>query len=71
MLVEQASLAIVDSIISLAHALGKETIAEGVETQNELIALTERGCQLIQGYYFSRPLPPSLFLSWVGEHREK
>ncbi len=71
MLVEQASLAIVESIISLAHALGKETIAEGVETQNELIALTERGCQLIQGYYFSRPLPPSLFLSWVGEDREK
>lgn len=65
MLVEQASLAIVESIISLAHSLGKETIAEGVETQAELDVLTERGCRLMQGYYFSKPLPASSFEAWV------
>jgi EAL domain-containing protein (putative c-di-GMP-specific phosphodiesterase class I) len=65
MLAEQASLAIVESIISLAHSLGKETIAEGVETQAELDVLTERGCRLMQGYYFSRPLPASVFEAWV------
>ncbi len=65
MLAEQASLAIVESIISLAHSLGKETIAEGVETQAELDVLTARGCQLMQGYYFSKPLPAPSFEAWV------
>jgi EAL domain-containing protein (putative c-di-GMP-specific phosphodiesterase class I) len=65
MLAEQASLAIVESIISLAHSLGKETIAEGVETQAELNVLTDRGCRLMQGYYFSKPLPVTGFETWV------
>lgn len=65
MLIEKASLAIVESIISLAHSLGKETIAEGVETQAELDVLTARNCRLIQGYYFSKPLPVSMFEEWV------
>lgn len=68
MLAEQASLAIVESIISLAHSLGKETIAEGVETQAELDVLTERGCKLMQGYYFSKPLPAPSFEAWVHAH---
>lgn len=65
MLNEQASLAIVESIISLAHSLGKETIAEGVETAAELDLLTERGCRLMQGYYFSKPLPVDIFENWL------
>jgi len=65
MLVESASLAIVESIISLAHSLGKETIAEGVETRAELDILTERGCRLMQGYYFSKPLPAQSFEAWL------
>lgn len=73
MLIEKASLAIVESIISLAHSLGKETIAEGVETQAELDVLTERNCRLIQGYHFSKPLPAPLFEEWVNArvHNEK
>ncbi len=67
MLTEQASMAIVESIISLAHSLGKETIAEGVETKAELDLLTQRGCRLMQGYYFSKPLPAANFESWVRE----
>ncbi len=65
MAVERASLAIVESIISLAHSLGKETIAEGVETKVELDLLTERNCHLIQGYYFSKPLPSQMFEAWA------
>lgn len=68
MLVERASLAIVESIISLAHSLGKETIAEGVETKAELDVLTKRGCRLMQGYYFSKPLPAANFEAWIHEH---
>lgn len=44
------------SIISLAHALGKTVIAEGVENEEQLAFLRQHGCDKIQGYYFSRPL---------------
>jgi diguanylate cyclase (GGDEF)-like protein/PAS domain S-box-containing protein len=69
MLDEPASLAIVDSIISLANSLGKETIAEGVETKAELDVLTERGCHLMQGYYFSKPLLAPQFEAWVKANK--
>ncbi len=65
MLTESASLAIVDSIIGLAHALGKETIAEGVETEAEYSLLMQHGCRLMQGYYFSKPLLAADFERWV------
>lgn len=65
MLSEPASLAIVDSIITLASALGKGTVAEGVETEVEYQMLLHHGCQLIQGYYFSKPLPAVAFELWV------
>jgi diguanylate cyclase (GGDEF)-like protein/PAS domain S-box-containing protein len=65
MLKEPASLAIVESIIALAHALGKDTIAEGVETAAELDMLKDRQCKIIQGYYFSKPLPEPAFASWI------
>lgn len=47
---------IVDSIISMAHALDITVVAEGVETENQLAVLREKGCDLIQGYYYSKPL---------------
>lgn len=47
---------IVRSTIALAHELGLEVIAEGVETDAQLQLLKELGCDIIQGYYFSKPL---------------
>ena len=41
----------------LGQKLGIEVIAEGVETRPQLDFLVDEGCQLVQGYYFSRPLP--------------
>ena len=49
--------AIVRLIIELAHTLGLEVTAEGVESAGQLARLLEMGCDLGQGYYFSRPLP--------------
>lgn len=49
--------AIVEAIISLAHGLGLKTIAEGVENEHQLAVLKGSGCDYIQGYVFSRPLP--------------
>ncbi|MDO9104105.1 MAG: EAL domain-containing protein [Methylovulum sp.] len=45
------------AIIKMGHSLGQKVIAEGVETEQQLVYLTHRGCDLIQGYYFSPPLP--------------
>ena len=53
--------AIVLSIISLAHNLNMEVIAEGVETEQQLEFLRCNGCNEIQGYYFSRPLAADEF----------
>jgi EAL domain-containing protein (putative c-di-GMP-specific phosphodiesterase class I) len=49
--------AIATSIIQLGHNLGLEVIAEGVETEEQMTLLQERGCDYVQGYYFGRPLP--------------
>jgi EAL domain-containing protein (putative c-di-GMP-specific phosphodiesterase class I) len=49
--------AMVGAIISLAHGLRMQVIAEGVETEEQLDYLRLRGCDEIQGHYFSRALP--------------
>jgi diguanylate cyclase (GGDEF)-like protein/PAS domain S-box-containing protein len=64
---DSASLAIVSSIIRLAESLGMDTIAEGVETADELALLEQQGCRLMQGYHFSKPLPPAQFVDWVAQ----
>jgi EAL domain-containing protein (putative c-di-GMP-specific phosphodiesterase class I) len=49
--------AIVEAVISLARALNLRTVAEGIETTEQLDRLRTLGCELGQGYYFSEPLP--------------
>jgi diguanylate cyclase (GGDEF)-like protein len=50
-----SSLKIIQAIVMLAEALGMDVIAEGVETKEELETLRSTGCEMAQGYYFSRP----------------
>jgi len=57
--------AIVSAIISLAGSLDLQTIAEGVETEGQLAFLREQGCNEVQGYYFSKPLPAEQFEAFV------
>ena len=49
---------IVKAIIDLGHSLGLKIIAEGIETEDQLILLQELGCDLGQGYYFQKASPP-------------
>ncbi|MDQ4131816.1 MAG: EAL domain-containing protein [Actinomycetota bacterium] len=50
--------AIVSSLVSLAHAIGLEVVAEGVEHGAQLRALVDMNCDLAQGFYLARPAPP-------------
>jgi diguanylate cyclase (GGDEF)-like protein len=65
MLNDPGSATVVQSIISLAHNLGLDVIAEGVETEAELTFLQEKGCNIYQGYYFSKPLPEEAFSRYL------
>ncbi|GHU43531.1 hypothetical protein FACS1894111_09270 [Clostridia bacterium] len=64
---EEADRAILESILYMAHRLGFIVVAEGVETKTQLDVLKEFGCDLIQGYYYSRPLPAEEFHRFVTE----
>jgi diguanylate cyclase len=61
--------AVVISAISLAHSLGMKVVAEGVETADQAKAVIELGCDQIQGFFFSRPLPAGEFLRWKADLR--
>ncbi|MBY0341702.1 MAG: EAL domain-containing protein, partial [Rhodocyclaceae bacterium] len=58
-------LAIVNAIIQMAHSLGLNTIAEGVETQASSELLERYGCNEGQGYLFARPMPAAEFADYL------
>ena len=62
--------ALVASIINLAHNLKLSVIAEGVETEEQLDYLRSHGCDEMQGYYVSRPLPADQFERFLRQHNK-
>ena len=54
------------TIIKMAHELGKLAIAEGVETKEQADFLIANGCDSVQGYFYSHPLPQQEFLDFVA-----
>jgi EAL domain-containing protein (putative c-di-GMP-specific phosphodiesterase class I) len=56
---DRESAAIVRAIVQLGATLGIATIAEGVETREQLDAVRAQGCNEVQGYFFGRPRPPA------------
>ena len=62
---------LLEAMIRLAESFEVPTIAEGVETEEQLLALKAMGCGIVQGYYFSRPLPAGEFEAFLIENRER
>jgi diguanylate cyclase (GGDEF)-like protein/PAS domain S-box-containing protein len=58
---------IVAAVVNLAHALDLQVVAEGVETERQLIELRRLGCDFAQGYLFSRPFPPHQLVEQVPQ----
>jgi len=59
--------AIVSATIALAHKLGFSVVAEGVEREDQLKFLRDQGCDELQGYFFSRPVPPDDLGRWIAK----
>lgn len=61
----ESDLNLVKAIINMSKALHLEIIAEGVETEQQFILMKDLGCDIVQGYYISRPMPADEFLLWL------
>ncbi|MGN0073065.1 MAG: EAL domain-containing protein [Coriobacteriales bacterium] len=59
---------VVRHCIQLAHELGLSVVAEGVETREQLDKLSQIDCDIVQGYYFSRPLPQDEYVEYLKFH---
>jgi diguanylate cyclase (GGDEF)-like protein/PAS domain S-box-containing protein len=66
MLTDDGDMHIVRAVVGLAGAFGVRTVAEGVETEPHARALTELGCDLLQGYWFARPMPAPALEQWLA-----
>ena len=60
---------IVEASVRMAKQLGLSVIAEGVETQEQLDFLSSIKCDIVQGYYYSRPIPPEEFEAFMEKYR--
>ena len=66
----ETDLRLVELILDIARYLHLKVVAEGVETEGQLALLQDAGCDLVQGFYFSRPLPPDEFEQLIKRDRE-
>lgn len=65
------SITIVSAILAMAKELGVHTLAEGVETKEQLDFLKSKGCDYVQGFYFSKPLEPNFFTKLLQTYDEQ
>ena len=68
---DEADLPIVQAVISLAHGLGVDVVAEGIETAEQLQRLRELACDRGQGFFFARPLPPDRLRALLEASRDE
>lgn len=63
-------IALCRAIIMMAHSLGMQVVAEGIESERQLDMLRDLGCDYGQGFYFSKPLRPDDFVVWVRQWQQ-
>ena len=63
--------AIATAIVAMGHSLHMKVVAEGVETAAQAQCLRELGCDEMQGYLLSRPMPPAQLLAWLTQRRNE
>ncbi len=61
--------ALVEAMIAMAHSLGMKLVAEGVEDAEQYAFLVERGVEMMQGFYFSRPMPEAEFSEYLDREQ--
>ena len=61
---------LVKASIAIAHSLGLDVVAEGVEITEQLTILKELNCDYVQGYYFSKPMPAGQFIDFSSHYKE-
>src|SRR5579872_314806 len=66
---DEGDVAIVRAVITLGRSLGREIIAEGVQTYEQARWLLREGCGTAQGFLFAHPMPPAEFECWLQSHR--
>jgi diguanylate cyclase (GGDEF)-like protein/PAS domain S-box-containing protein len=66
---DKADCSLVKATIAMAHSLGLTVVAEGVETKSQLTVLDELDCDLVQGYYFSKPIPAKQLLEFSTNYQ--
>jgi len=62
---ERTDRMLVDSVVTLARRLGLRSVAEGIETAEQLEILRQFGCELGQGYLFAKPMSATEWLQWM------
>ena len=65
---DEKSLKLVELVLDIAKFLGVPAVAEGVENESQLNQLKSMGCDIIQGYYFSKPVPPEEFSQFFSDN---
>lgn len=68
---DEKSRRLVELVIEISDFLGVPVIAEGVEDKSQVDALKEMGCEIIQGYFFSKPVPPQEFEGFIRKELER
>ncbi len=71
MLQNEDNAMIVKSTIDMAHNIGRQVVAEGVENDATQVLLKRLGCDYLQGFHISRPLPPDDLFAWYEKQKEK
>ena len=66
----ETTVRVVQAIVALGKAMNLKVVAEGVETDQQYAIVRRLGCDLAQGYFIAKPMPPAAFKTWCGGHED-